>query len=185
MARDLHDILGHSPDRHHRQGRAGRAALDVDPERARAEIADLERLSRDALADVRARRRRVPRGHPARRAGRRTRRRCAAAGIEADLPGSADDVPSRLRELFAWTVREGVTNVVRHSGAHACTVRLDGRARSRSLDDGAGAPAGGGPAPDHGGHGLAGLRERADGRRARPCVTGQPWSRTGFALRGS
>ena len=40
-----------------------------------------------------------------------------AAEIDAELPNSTDDVPSELRELFAWTVREGVTNVIRHSGA--------------------------------------------------------------------
>jgi two-component system sensor histidine kinase DesK len=64
-------------------------------------------------------------------------------------------VPSELRELFAWTVREGVTNVIRHSGARHCTVRLHPTGVEVSDD-------GGGPAGDaRPGTGLAGLRERA------------------------
>ena len=66
-------------------------------------------------------------------------------------------MPSELRELFAWTVREGVTNVIRHSGARSCTVRL-GADGVEVRDDGTGRrrrP--GGP----GGTACAGLRERA------------------------
>ena len=95
--------------------------LDVDLERARAEIADLERLSRDALTDVR---RAVEGYRDITLPGELVRARVAlrAAEIEAELPNSTDDVPSELRELFAWTVREGVTNVIRHSGAASCEV---------------------------------------------------------------
>ena len=38
-----------------------------------------------------------------------------AAGVDAELPGAVDDVPGERRELFGWVLREGVTNVVRHS----------------------------------------------------------------------
>ena len=111
--------------------------LDVDPDRARAELADLERLSRDALADVR---RAVEGYRELTLPGELARARTAldAAEIDAELPNSTDDVPSELRELFAWTVREGVTNVIRHSGARTCEVRLTAAA-SRSRDDGRGA----------------------------------------------
>ena len=53
FARDLHDILGHSLTVITVKAELANRLLDVDPERARAELADLERLSRDALADVR------------------------------------------------------------------------------------------------------------------------------------
>ena len=53
FARDLHDILGHSLTVITVKAELAQRLLDVDLERARAEIADLERLSRDALADVR------------------------------------------------------------------------------------------------------------------------------------
>ena len=91
----------------------------------------------------------------------RAREALAAADIDADLPNSTDEVPSELRELFAWTVREGVTNVIRHSRASRCTVRL-APGRVEVCDDGAG-PSEGSPR----GHGLDGLRERA--AAAAPC----------------
>ena len=116
FARDLHDILGHSLTVITVKAELANRLLDVDTERARAELTDLERLSRDALADVR----RAVEGYreltlPGELA--RARTALAAAEIEAELPNSTDEVPSHLRELFAWTVREGVTNVIRHSGA--------------------------------------------------------------------
>ena len=154
FARDLHDILGHSLTVITVKAELAQRLLDVDPVRARAEVADLERLSRDALSDVR----RAVEGYreltlPGEIA--RARTALAAAEIDADLPNSTEDVPSEKRELFAWAVREGVTNVIRHSGAQRCTVRLTHEA-AEVLDDGRGPK--GEPA---GGSGLLGLRERA------------------------
>ncbi len=154
FARDLHDILGHSLTVITVKAELAQRLLDVDPARARAEVADLERLSRDALSDVR----RAVEGYreltlPGELA--RARTALAAAEIDADLPNSTDEVPSEKRELFAWTVREGVTNVIRHSGAQRCTVRLTPEA-AEVLDDGRGPKA-----EPIGGSGLLGLRERA------------------------
>ena len=114
FARDLHDILGHSLTVITVKAELASRLIDVDPDRAKAELADLERLSRDALADVR----RAVEGYreltlPGELA--RARTALAAAEIRADLPNTTDDVPTDLRELFAWTVREGVTNVIRHA----------------------------------------------------------------------
>ena len=53
MARDVHDILGHSLTVITVKAELAARLLEVDPDRARAEVADLERLGRDALADVR------------------------------------------------------------------------------------------------------------------------------------
>lgn len=157
MARDLHDILGHSLTVITVKAELAGRLLDLDTERARVEIADLERLSRDALVDVR---RAVDGYRELTLPGELARARSAldAAEIRAELPGSTDNVPSDLREVFAWTIREAVTNVIRHSGATTCTIRLaddrvevldDGRGTARS-DDEIGS-----------GHGLQGLRERA------------------------
>ena len=133
--------------------------MDADPARARAEVADLERLSRDALVDVRRavegfRELTLPgelaRAREALRSARRSRPTC---------PAAPRTCPSDMREVFAWAVREGVTNVIRHSGATRCTVRLAAervevlRQRRRSAVDAV--------RHGHGGHGLAGLRERA------------------------
>ncbi len=60
-----------------------------------------------------------------------------AAGITPDLAGAVDEVPGERRELFGWAVREGVTNVVRHSGASRCTVHV-GRDHVEVVDDGRG-----------------------------------------------
>src|SRR3954451_12695138 len=123
FARDLHDILGHSPTVITVKAELAQKLLDVDLERARAELADLERLSRDALTDVR---RAVEGYRELTLPGELTRARnaLAAAEIESRLPTPADEVPTELRELSAWTVREGVTNVIRHSSARTCEVRL-------------------------------------------------------------
>src|SRR5262249_2337890 len=130
--------------------------FDADPERARAELADLERLSRDALTDVR----RAVAGYrevtlPGELA--RARQALAAAEIEAEVPNSTDEVPSGLRGLFAWTIREGVTNVIRHSGARHCAIRL-APGQVEIADDGRG------PGDSTPGNGLTGLRERAAAR---------------------
>ena len=159
MARDVHDILGHSLTVITVKAELAARLLEVSPERAKAEVADLERLARDALADVRQ----AVAGFremslPAELA--RARSSLAAAGIEADLPTAADAVPSHLRELCAWTLREGVTNVIRHSGATTCRVTLDEHGITVT-DDGSGVQ------PGSGGTGLIGLRERAEAAGAR------------------
>ncbi len=154
FARDLHDIMGHSLTVITVKAELAQKLIDVDLDRARAEIADLERLSRDALTDVR---RAVEGYRDITLPGELVRARVAlrAAEIDADLPNSTDDVPSELRELFAWTVREGVTNVIRHSGARHCEVRLTATS-AEVRDDGPATHS-----PSGHGSGLAGLRERA------------------------
>jgi two-component system sensor histidine kinase DesK len=153
FARDLHDILGHSLTVITVKAELAKKLMDVDPTRARAEVDDLERLARDALADVR---RAVEGYRELTLPGELARARTAleAAEIDAELPNSTDEVPSEWRELFAWTIREGVTNVIRHSHAQRCTVVLD-RDHVEIRDDGVGPTAAGS------GHGLIGLRERA------------------------
>ncbi len=153
FARDLHDILGHSLTVITVKAELAQRLLDIDPERTRAELADLERLSRDALVDVR---RAVEGYRELTLPGELTRARTAlaAAGIEARVPSASDDVPTELRELFAWAVREGVTNVLRHSQARTCTIELGSR-RVEVRDDGRGTVEQGT------GSGLLGLTERA------------------------
>jgi two-component system sensor histidine kinase DesK len=169
FSRDLHDVLGHSLTVVTVKAELAARLVDRDAARARAEIADIERLSRSALADLRAS-----------IAGYRemsldtelaaAREALAAAEIEAVVPVSGDVVAPRLRELFAWSVREAVTNVIRHARATRCEIALTADTL-RVRDDGSGtkalasgradAPAGTVP-----GHGLAGLVERARGAGA-------------------
>lgn len=179
FARDLHDILGHSLTVITVKAELANRLMEVDPARAKAEVEDLERLSRDALADVR----RAVAGYreltlPGELAHARTA--LAAAEIRADLPNSTDAVEGDLRELFAWTVREGVTNVVRHSGATTCTVLLSPTS-AEVRDDGRGVGVGEriGDALEPS-HGLLGLRERAEAWGA--TVTTRAVDPHGFSL---
>ncbi|MCW2505931.1 MAG: putative two-component system sensor kinase [Actinomycetia bacterium] len=166
IARDLHDILGHSLTVVTIKAELAQRLLDTDPDRARAELRDVEMLARDALADVRATTQGV-RGVSLPGEIAAARSALAAAHIEADLPTAADDVGGRWRELFAWTIREAVTNLVRHSGATRCTITLT-PASVEIADDGSGAGPGAGLGPSEGGgQGLAGLRRRAEALGAR------------------
>ena len=156
FARDLHDILGHSLTVITVKAELAQRLISANPDRAASEVADVEQLARSALADVRAA---VAGYRELSLAGELVAARAAlqAADIRAELPNTVDEVPEEYRELFAWVVREGVTNVIRHSGANKCTVRLSAY-QIEVLDDGKGPGPGGGVS----GHGLIGLRERAD-----------------------
>jgi two-component system sensor histidine kinase DesK len=156
FARDLHDILGHSLTVITVKAELAGKLIEANPGRAAAEVADVESLARAALADVRAA---VAGYRELSLAGELVSARAAlqAAEVKPDLPTTMDEVPEENRELFAWVVREGVTNVVRHSGAKRCTIRINAT-QIEVLDDGKGPTPGGGAS----GHGLVGLRERAD-----------------------
>lgn len=185
IAAELHDILGHSLTVVAVKAELAQRLLDVDLDRARNELRDLESLARDALADVRATALNV-RGISLPGEIAAAKAALAAADVRADLPGAADEVPTRNRELFAWTIREAVTNIVRHSRARHVTVLL--RPDSvEIIDDGQGA----GPTPDSGsgpgsgsgsGQGLAGLRRRADQVGARLTAGSRPGEQ-GFRVR--
>ena len=156
FARDLHDILGHSLTVITVKAELAGRLIAANPDRAAAEVADVESLARAALGDVRAA---VAGYRELSLAGELVAARAAlqAAEIKADLPTAMDEVPEENRELFAWVVREGVTNVVRHSGAKRCRMRISAR-QVEVVDDGKGPTPGGGAS----GHGLVGLRERAN-----------------------
>jgi two-component system sensor histidine kinase DesK len=178
-ARDLHDILGHSLTVIAVKAELAGRLLPIDPARARTEVADLEKLAREALADIRGTvgAYRVVTLDEELAAARSA---LYAAGIVGDLPPSAPDLPPARGELFGWAVREGVTNVVRHSGAAKAVIRVRSD-QVEIVDDGRG------PAADrdgHDGHGLAGLRERA-ARLGGTVTVGRADGGKGFRLRVS
>ncbi|GLY03020.1 histidine kinase [Actinoplanes sp. NBRC 101535] len=175
IAADLHDILGHSLTVVTVKAELAQRLLDVDLERARAELRDLESLARDALADVRATALGM-RGISLPGEIAAAREALAAANVEADLPGAADDVPTRNRELFAWTIREAVTNIVRHSRAEHAAVLLSPHS-VEIVDDGPVLPP-----LSSGGQGLAGLRRRAQEHGAQLTAGPRPGS-AGFRVR--
>lgn len=152
VARDVHDVLGHSLTVVTVKSELARRLVDADPDRAKAELDDINALTRTALAEIRAT-----------VAGLRVTRMdvelesarvaLAGAGIEAELPDDYSVVDPRHRLVLAWVLREAVTNVVRHSSAHRCVVTLH-QAGIIVEDDGLGC------AGSREGNGLRGLRER-------------------------
>jgi two-component system, NarL family, sensor histidine kinase DesK len=152
IARDLHDLLGHSLTTITVKAGLARRLGPADPARAVDQIAEVEDLCRRALGDVRAA---VSGYREVTLASELARGRelLRASGITADLPTAIDVVGPAHQELFGWAVREGLTNVIRHSRARSCAVRVSASS-VEIIDDGRGSAA---PA----GNGLRGLRERA------------------------
>ena len=170
IARDLHDLLGHSLTSITIKASLAKRVSADDPERAATEIGEVESLAREALADVRA----AVGGYrevtlaAELATGREVLR---AAGIDPQFPGAVDLVDPAHRELFGWVVREGLTNVVRHARATRCTIEL-GPSHVSVSDDGVGGEGAPGSEWEPGrrtngarsgaGNGLAGLRERVE-----------------------
>ncbi|OIJ64894.1 histidine kinase [Streptomyces mangrovisoli] len=134
LARDLHDLLGHSLSLITLKSELAGRMLPGQPEKAAQQVADIEQVSRQALVDVREavtgyRRPRLA----AELAGVQVA--LAAAGVTAVAPAESDldldGVPEESESALAWALREAVTNVVRHSGATRCTVEL---LRRQTLD---------------------------------------------------
>ena len=172
IARDLHDLLGHSLTTITVKAGLARRLSRTDPERAATEIAEVETLSRQSLAEVRAavsNYREVTLARELATGAELLR----AAGIEAVLPGAVDSVTPANQELFGWIVREGLTNVVRHAHATVCTVAL-GPSSVEIVDNGLATGAGAGS-------GLLGLRERVEA--AGGTIQAGPVAPAGWQLR--
>lgn len=183
IARDLHDVLGHSLTTVTVKAGLARRMLEagVATDRALAEMRDVERLSRQAMADITA----TVSGERAASLAAElvgAKEALRSAGIDADFPLAVDDVEPAYQEAFAFVLREGVTNVLRHSaGATRCEVRL-GDSWLEVRDDGDPGPAAANPSrTSGGGNGLSGLSQRLGGIGAR--LEAGPLPSQGFRLR--
>jgi two-component system sensor histidine kinase DesK len=155
IGRDLHDILGHSLTAISIKAGLAARLVDLDPAAAKAQIAEIEQVSRQALADVRT----TASGmHEVRLATEIASARAVllAAGIESRMPSALPPLSDQASELLGYVVREAVTNVVRHSQAGVCTVAVEPTA-VEVRDDGRGLPTG-----VRSGSGLVGLRSRVE-----------------------
>ena len=166
IARDMHDVLGHSLTVISVKAELATKLFDRDPQRARDEMLEVQNLARTALADVRGM---VTATRAVTLAGELAGARQAfdSAAIEAVVPGTIDEVPEELRVLFAWAIREATTNVLRHSAASHVQIAMT--ADTLTVDDD-----GTGPAADDRGNGLHGLVERARSAGARVEVSTGP-----------
>lgn len=171
IARDLHDLLGHNLSLIVLKSELARRLVHVAPERAMAEIGDVEQAARSTLQEVRE----VVTSY--RQPGllnelHNAQELLAAAGIAYQYEGPArseETLLAALEAVLAWTVREGVTNIVRHSHAHHCLIRMIREQHEVHLEivnDGVAlAQAEGTNSTDQGskgGHGLRGLTERVE-----------------------
>jgi len=155
IGRDLHDLLGHTLSVIALKAELASKLASRDPEQSLVEIRDVERISREALADVRnavQASRTVVLSEELR--GARTALEAARIALSCDASPITVD-PARERAL-ALALREGVTNVIRHSRARLCEIKIkaaDGVAHLEIVDDGIG---GNGAE----GSGLSGMRVR-------------------------
>jgi two-component system sensor histidine kinase DesK len=139
IARDLHDLLGHTLSVIALKSELAAKLIGRDDARAAAEVREIESITRGALAEVRA----AVTGFRAGLAQElaNARRALEAADIEFSYELGVDDLPARHEDVLAMVLREGVTNIVRHSGASSCRltiVALGGMVRLELRDDGRG-----------------------------------------------
>jgi two-component system, NarL family, sensor histidine kinase DesK len=169
IARDLHDLLGHSLSLITLKAELAGRVIGADPDRAATEIADLETVARRSLGEVRAAVTSYRQPSLAAEIAA-ARQMLSAAGMDCRVDAPTPiDLPPDADALLAWTVREGATNVVRHSGARSATITVTVAADEASAeiaDDGVGpawesALGPGEKVPGADGSGLTGLTERA------------------------
>jgi two-component system sensor histidine kinase DesK len=155
IARDLHDLLGHTLSLIVVKAELAARLAEREPARAGDEMRDVERIGREALSEVRA----AVVGYRAQGLHGElegARRAFAAAGVEATVEADLPALPVADESALALALRESVTNVVRHADARHATIRIGVDASNVVLevtDDGRG-----GTRPE--GAGLTGMRER-------------------------
>jgi two-component system sensor histidine kinase DesK len=155
IARDLHDLLGHTLSVIVVESELAARLAEREPARASDEMRDVERIGREALAEVRA----AVVGYRAK--GLRgevdgARRALAAAGVDATIEADLPFMSIAHESALALALRESVTNVVRHADAAHVTIRIgveEANVILEVIDDGRG-----GAGPE--GAGLTGMRER-------------------------
>ena len=157
IARDLHDLLGHTLSLIVLKSELAGKLLDHSPARAREEIRDLEQVSRNALSEVRQ----AVRGY---RAGNlasemaRAKATLETAGVAVECQMDTVTLAAQQENVMSLALREAVTNVVRHANATRCIIRVrqsDGQCDMEVVDNGRGGSA-------EEGSGLRGMRERAE-----------------------
>jgi len=163
IARDLHDVLGHTLSVITLKSELAGKLMERDPERAAKEIGEVEEISRQALSEVRdAIRGYRAKGLAAELAQAKTTLETAGLAVQCDaattLQLPAIQLSAIQESVLSLAVREAVTNVVRHAQAQTCRLRLEqvnGSCRLEIEDDGRGSDGGEG-------NGLRGMRERVE-----------------------
>jgi two-component system, NarL family, sensor histidine kinase DesK len=157
IARDLHDVLGHTLSVIILKSELAGKLMDRDPQRAGNEIREVEQISRQALSEVRdAIRGYRSQGLEAELA--QAKSTLETAGLAVKCTATKVPLPALHESVLSMAVKEAVTNVVRHAQARSCSLRLDqqnGSCRLEIEDDGRGSSL-------SEGNGLRGMRERVE-----------------------
>ena len=160
LSRDLHDLLGQTLSMITLKSELARQLVTEEPGRCRQELSEIERVARQTLREVRE----AVAGYRQPNLSSElegARQLLSAAGIDVEIDPIQEVLPPAVDASLAWTVREGVTNIIRHSRARHCRIHLtheNGMMRAEVLSDGVRRePAESTARP---GLGLAGLRER-------------------------
>jgi signal transduction histidine kinase len=171
LARDLHDTLGHALVTLTVQLEAVQRLQATDPARAAALLAELQKLTRSSMEDLRRSLANLrTSGLGDRPLTESLRTLCTEAGkrfgvaIDCQLAGEADVLPPAVAEVLWRVAQEGLTNIEKHAHAHRVEVSLTMHPKEvvlRVSDDGAGLPPRAEEKPGH--YGLRGLRERVEG----------------------
>lgn len=157
IARDLHDVLGHTLSLVVLKSELAGKLMGSDTERARQEIGEVEQIARQALSEVRE----AVRGYRAEGIAAeiaRARRTLDAAGVRLDSQGEGVPLAPAHESVLSLVLREAVTNILRHAAATSCRLRLAADSGGTHLsvqDDGRGAIR-------SEGNGLRGMRERVE-----------------------
>jgi two-component system, NarL family, sensor histidine kinase DesK len=158
IARDLHDVLGHTLSVITLKSELAGKLIEQDPARAGKEIREVEQVSRQALSEVRdAIRGYRSEGLVAELARAKSTLETAGVSVQCDAATSMK-IPAMQESVLSLAVREGVTNVVRHAQARTCRLRIEqqnGTCRLEIADDGQGFSS-------IEGNGLRGMRERVE-----------------------
>ncbi|MFZ5844724.1 MAG: sensor histidine kinase [Pseudomonadota bacterium] len=155
IARDLHDLLGHTLSLIALKAELARKLLERDPARAKTEVADIEAAAREALQEVREA---VAgyRGSGLQQELKRVSQALQVVNIQPQIQMPTLTLPPAVENVLSFVLREAITNVIRHARARHCEIRLSRLPNQIELlvqDDGqaaAGAE----------GNGLRGMRER-------------------------
>lgn len=157
IARDLHDVLGHTLTLIALKSELAGKLIDRDPKQAKAEIHEVEQAARTSLAEVRQ----AILGYRAKGLSeefKQAKSTLETAGVEVRLDSPSVQLPPSHEGVLSLALREAVTNVVRHAGARHCLLRLErsnGHCKLEVHDDGRGGV-------QVEGNGLCGMRERVE-----------------------
>jgi len=157
IARDLHDVLGHTLSVVVLKSELAGKLFQHDPAQARKEIGEVEQIARAALGEVRH----AIRGYRSDGLGaeiERARSTLEAAGVKLECTAETPKLRPAEETVLSLLVREAVTNIIRHASASTCRIAFEESGKKIMLtiqDDGRGGAF-------HEGNGLRGMRERVE-----------------------